>query len=150
MAQLVRLFGIDAPEKGQACDDGQWHPGPLAKNALERFIAGRPVTCTQVGYDARNNRPVGQCFAGDDDLQAMMVSAGWAWSFGQYSQRSSVCWPTLVRSAGFATIPFPMTVSARSWRPPPGATGSNAQCWRRMVRGKRQQIGQFYRVAVVE
>jgi endonuclease YncB( thermonuclease family) len=83
----VRLFVIDAPEKGQSCDDGQWHPGPLAKKALEDFIAGRPVTCKQVDYDARNNRPVAQCFAGDDDLQAMMVSAGWAWSFGRYSER---------------------------------------------------------------
>ena len=85
--QLVRLFGIDAPEKGQTCDDGQWHPGPLAKKALEDFIAGRPVTCKQVDYDARDNRPVAQCFAGEDDLQAMMVSAGWAWSFGRYSDR---------------------------------------------------------------
>ena len=85
--QLVRLFGIDAPERSQTCDDGQWQPGPLAKKALETFIANRPVTCKQVDYDARNNRPVAQCFAGDDDLQAMMVAAGWAWSFGQYSQR---------------------------------------------------------------
>ena len=85
--QLVRLFGIDAPEKGQSCDDGQWHPGPFARKALEDFIAGRPVTCKQVDYDARNNRPVAQCFAGGDDLQAMMVAADWAWSFGQYSQR---------------------------------------------------------------
>ena len=30
-SQLVRLFGIDAPEKAQTCDDGRWHPGPLAK-----------------------------------------------------------------------------------------------------------------------
>jgi endonuclease YncB( thermonuclease family) len=59
----------------------------LAKKALEDFIAGRPVTCKQVDYDARNNRPVAQCFAGEDDLQAMMVSAGWAWSFGRYSDR---------------------------------------------------------------
>ncbi|SEP51539.1 hypothetical protein SAMN02990966_08026 [Rhodospirillales bacterium URHD0017] len=49
--QLVRLFGIDAPEKGQTCDDGQWHPGPLAKKALEDFIAGRPVICKQVDYE---------------------------------------------------------------------------------------------------
>ena len=28
-----------------------------------------------------------QCFAGEDDLQALMVSAGWAWSFGRYSER---------------------------------------------------------------
>lgn len=85
--QLVRLFGIDAPEKGQTCDDGQRHPGPLARKALEGFIAGRPVICKQVDYDARNSRPVAQCFAGDDDLQALMVFAGWAWSFGRYSER---------------------------------------------------------------
>jgi endonuclease YncB( thermonuclease family) len=41
--QLVRLFGIDAPEKAQTCDDGQWYPWPLAKKALEKFISGRPV-----------------------------------------------------------------------------------------------------------
>jgi endonuclease YncB( thermonuclease family) len=86
-SQLVRLFGIDAPERGQTCDDGQWHPGPLAKKALEDFIRGRPVICKQVDYDVRNNRPVGQCFAEEDDLQALMVSAGWAWSFGRYSER---------------------------------------------------------------
>jgi endonuclease YncB( thermonuclease family) len=36
--------GIDAPEKGQSCDDGHW-PGPLGKKALEDFIAGRALTC---------------------------------------------------------------------------------------------------------
>ena len=86
-SQLVRLFGIDAPEKGQTCDDGQWQPGPLAKKALADFIAGRPVSCRQVDYDQRNNRPVAQCYAGDDDLQAMMVLAGWAWAFSRYSDR---------------------------------------------------------------
>lgn len=86
-SQVVRLFGIDAPKKGQTCDDGQWDPAPLAKRALEEFIAGRPVTCKQVELDARGNRPVAQCFAGDDDLQALMVSAGWAWSSGRYSDR---------------------------------------------------------------
>jgi endonuclease YncB( thermonuclease family) len=86
--QLVRLMGIVAPEKGQTCDDGQWHPAPLAKQALEAFIAGRPVSCRQVGYDERQARPMGQCQAGTDDLQAMMVSAGWAWSFGTYGNLS--------------------------------------------------------------
>jgi endonuclease YncB( thermonuclease family) len=37
-SQLVRLFSIDAPEKSQTSDDGRWHPGPLAKKALEDFI----------------------------------------------------------------------------------------------------------------
>jgi endonuclease YncB( thermonuclease family) len=87
--QLVRLFGIYAPEKGQTCDDGQWHPGPLAKKALEGFIAGRPVTCKQVDYDRKNNRPVAICFAGKDDLQALMVSAGWAWAYSTFSDQYS-------------------------------------------------------------
>jgi endonuclease YncB( thermonuclease family) len=82
--QLVRMVGIAAPDKGQTCDDGQWHPAPLAKKALETFIAGRPVSCRQVAYDGPNGRPVAQCHAGADDLQAMMVSAGWAWSSGTY------------------------------------------------------------------
>ena len=86
-SQVVRLFAIEAPARGQTCDDGQWHPGPLAKKALEGFIAGRPVTCKQIDVDARNSRPVAQCFAGDDDLQAMMGSAGGAGSFGPYRDR---------------------------------------------------------------
>jgi endonuclease YncB( thermonuclease family) len=87
--QLVRLFGIDAPEKGQTCDDGQWHPGPLATKALVAFIAGRPVSCHQVDYDRKNNRPVAVCFAGKDDLQALMVSAGWAWAYTAFSDQYS-------------------------------------------------------------
>jgi hypothetical protein len=55
--QRVRLFGIDAPEKGQPCDDGHWYPGPLATKALVDFIAGRPVSCHQVDYDWKNSRP---------------------------------------------------------------------------------------------
>jgi endonuclease YncB( thermonuclease family) len=82
--QFVRLMGIAAPEKGQTCDDGQWHPAPLAKKALEAFIAGRAVSCRQVDLDGGHGRPVAQCHAGADDLQAMMVSAGWAWSFGTF------------------------------------------------------------------
>jgi endonuclease YncB( thermonuclease family) len=82
--QSVRLMGIAAPDKGQTCDDGHWHPAPLARKALETFIAGRPVSCRQVDLDGPSARPVGQCHAGADDLQAMMVSAGWAWSFGTY------------------------------------------------------------------
>jgi endonuclease YncB( thermonuclease family) len=49
--QRIRLFGIDAPEKAQPCDDGQWYPGPLATKALVDFIAGRPVSCHQVDLE---------------------------------------------------------------------------------------------------
>ncbi len=85
--QLVRLFGINAPEKEQTCDDGKWLPGPLAKKALEGLIDGRPVTCYQVEFDKRNNQPVTRCYAGNDDLQEKMVAAGWAWAFVHDSDR---------------------------------------------------------------
>jgi endonuclease YncB( thermonuclease family) len=85
--QRIRMFGIDAPEKGQTCDEGKWHPGPLATKALIDFIAGRPVSCHQVDYDRKNDRPVALCFAGGDDLQALMVSAGWAWAYTHYSDQ---------------------------------------------------------------
>ncbi|WP_428682427.1 thermonuclease family protein [Reyranella sp.] len=78
--QVVRLFGIDAPERSQTCDDGQWRAGTLARKALEEFIAGRPVTCRLVDPDRKTRPPVAQCFAGEDDLQEKMVSAGWAWA----------------------------------------------------------------------
>jgi len=85
--QRIRLFDIDAPEKAQHCDDGPWYPGPLATKALVDFIAGRPVTCHQVDYDWKNSRPVAVCFAGKDDLQALMVSAGWAWAYTAFSDQ---------------------------------------------------------------
>ena len=85
--QRVRLFGIDAPEKGQPCDDGHWYPGPLATKALIAFIAGRPVSCHEVDYDRKNDRPVAVCSAGKDDLQVLMVSAGWAWAYTVFSDQ---------------------------------------------------------------
>jgi endonuclease YncB( thermonuclease family) len=86
-SQRVRLFGIDAPESGQACDDGAWRPGPLATAALKEFIGGRPVECLQVDYDRKNKRPDSSCTAGGEDLQALMVSAGWAWAYANFSDR---------------------------------------------------------------
>jgi Staphylococcal nuclease homologue len=75
------------PEKGQSCDGGHWYPGPLATKALIGFIAGRPVSCHEVDYDHKNDRPVAVCFAGKDDLQALMVSAGWAWAYTAFSDQ---------------------------------------------------------------
>ncbi len=85
--QTVRLFGIDAPERSQTCDDGQWRAGVLARKALEEFISGRPVNCKLVDTERRSNPPVAQCFAGEDDLQEKMVSAGWAWALPSSKDR---------------------------------------------------------------
>jgi hypothetical protein len=33
----------------------------------------------------KNNRPVATCLVGKDDLQALMVGAGWAWAYTAFS-----------------------------------------------------------------
>jgi endonuclease YncB( thermonuclease family) len=58
--QRIGLRGIDAPELHQACDDGRWHPGPLARDALLELIAGQPVECQPIARD-RYGRTVARC-----------------------------------------------------------------------------------------
>jgi endonuclease YncB( thermonuclease family) len=84
-AQRVRMFGIDAPESKQTCDDGAWPAGKIATETLRELIGGRPVTCTQVDWDGRYHRPVSLCFAGATDLSAAMIDRGMAWAFVRYS-----------------------------------------------------------------
>jgi hypothetical protein len=112
--QRVRLFGADAPEKGQPCNDGHWYAGPLATKALIAFIAGHPVSWHQVDYHYKNNPSVAVCIAGKDDLQALMGSAGWAWAFTAYSdqyvdaeRRGGSTW----RRRSRASLPAPLGVA---------------------------------------
>jgi endonuclease YncB( thermonuclease family) len=81
----VRLYGIDAPELRQSCDDGAWPAGRIAREELVRIIGSQPVTCTQVDWDSRWGRPVSRCIAGDTDVSKAMVKAGMAWAFVRYS-----------------------------------------------------------------
>ena len=86
--QRVRLFGIDAPERGQSCDrSGQsWDCGAWSAAMLIQVIANRPVTCTREDTD-RYGRMVGTCSAGDKDLSREMVQAGAAQAYPRYSDR---------------------------------------------------------------
>ena len=86
--QRIRLFGIDAPEGGQACkraDGSAWRCGRDAAFALSDRIAGAVVTCDQRDTD-RYGRIVAVCVAGGDDLNGWMVASGWAVAFRRYSR----------------------------------------------------------------
>jgi len=75
-----RLAGIDAPELVQSCLDRQGSPWPcgyLAKGRLVELIGAKPVTCRYEGTDIYN-RHLGECFAGNLNLNASMVSGGYA------------------------------------------------------------------------
>lgn len=85
--QRIRLSGIDAPESDQLCrgdDSLQYRCGAKAANALDRFIAGRPVSCQNVDVD-RYKRVVAFCSVGGVDLGEWLVRAGLAFDWPRYS-----------------------------------------------------------------
>jgi endonuclease YncB( thermonuclease family) len=82
----IRLHGIDAPESGQFCSVGgkKTRCGQQAALALADRIGTSNVSCDPRDRD-RYNRVVAVCFAGDEDLNAWMVSVGWAMAYRYYS-----------------------------------------------------------------
>jgi len=86
--QRIRLSGIDAPESDQLCrgdDSLQYRCGADAANELDRFIAGRPVSCEQLDVD-RYKRVVAFCTVGGVDLGEWIVRQGFAFDWPRYSR----------------------------------------------------------------
>lgn len=86
--QRIRLFGIDAPEKGQICDErGQVRDcGAWSAMMLQQAIASFDVQCSTVDRD-RYGRLVSICTANGVDLGAVMVQNGAATAYTRYSRR---------------------------------------------------------------
>ena len=84
----IRLYGIDAPESAQRCrSQGRvWDCGQQSTRALVRRTRGRTVACTERDRD-RYGRVVAVCRVGDEDLNAGMVSEGWALAYRRYSRQ---------------------------------------------------------------
>lgn len=80
--QSVRLDGIDAPEAAQTCH-GQ-PCGQQSTRALASYIGTAPVTCYGTATDAYN-RLIAQCSARGINLNAQMVTDGWAAAYRRYS-----------------------------------------------------------------
>ncbi len=86
--QAIRLYGIDAPELGQACTikERTYDCGMVARTALLDLTAGIAVTCKLVSAEAASAEPgratedgrPGRCFAQGYDLAEGMAYTGWA------------------------------------------------------------------------
>ncbi len=81
----IRLVGIDAPEYAQTCRraGADYACGRLARQALVEAVAGRPVSCSGSRLD-RYGRLLGDCRAGEVDLNRAQVAAGWAVAYGDF------------------------------------------------------------------
>ena len=78
--RIVRLDGIAAPARGEACRSPSGETfdcGGASAAALTRLVAGRPVACRIVGQDGFG-RGLGQCDAGGADLNRALVGGGFA------------------------------------------------------------------------
>ena len=75
----VRLFGIDAVEAGQSCenDAGSWGCGADARETLAELVRGRQVECLTREKDA-DGILVATCHVGDIDLAQAIAQAGFA------------------------------------------------------------------------
>lgn len=74
----IRLFGIDAPERGQAFNK-------RAKSFTDSLVAGKHVRVVVRNKD-RYGRTVGDAYLEDGTyVNAEIVRAGYAWQFTQYS-----------------------------------------------------------------
>lgn len=73
-----RLWGMDAPELGQVCDDG-WPAGQEAQRALRSLVQGKRMECRLRVYD-QFKRPLVTCQAEAADVNVTMVRTGMAWA----------------------------------------------------------------------
>lgn len=82
----IRLVGIDAPELDQTCTDAagrDYACGRRARSALAALVARGKVRCESAQRD-RYDRLLAVCYADRVDINAAMVEAGWAVSYGDY------------------------------------------------------------------
>lgn len=84
----IRLYGVDAPEGKQTCNDAEgkrYLCGSRAADALQELIGrnGR-VTCREEDRD-RYGRVVAVCHANGQDINGELIRQGWAVEYGQYS-----------------------------------------------------------------
>ena len=82
---VIRLQGIAAPSRGQACaadgGTGRRDCGAASADALAQLVRGHDVACQLNGRD-REGFARGLCEAGGTELNRTLVAAGWAHARG--------------------------------------------------------------------
>lgn len=81
----IRLSGIDAPEYKQECFDAGGKSYRCGLKALEylKSLVNASLRCEVVAVD-RYHRDVSVCYEDGRDINAQMVSAGWAVAYTRY------------------------------------------------------------------
>jgi len=86
----IRLWGIDAPERGAWCfrNSKRWKPADDAAAALRRCVQGKTVTCRvwSVNSEWFRVRHTSECWTEDGlDVGECMIRSGWASDYTCFS-----------------------------------------------------------------
>jgi endonuclease YncB( thermonuclease family) len=146
----IRLYGVDAPEGQQTCDDAagkRYLCGSRAANALSEIIGrnGR-VTCAEEDRD-RYGRVVAVCKADGKDINGELIRQGWAIEYGQYSDGRYSDEEAEARKAKRG-LWAGMFVKPWEWRrgerlPSEDSTGADRKC---AIKGNVSSAGKIYHV----
>ena len=82
----IRIWGIDAPEGRQSCQDSVGHSyacGEVSAARMRALVADGEVRCVVRDHD-QYGRSVSQCQAGGQDLGGVMVAEGLAVEYRQF------------------------------------------------------------------
>ncbi len=90
--EVIRLWGIDAPENKQPCwrKSVEYACGVEARAYLQSLIDPATLTCETKPRARKETRIVALCRVKGRDLAQMMVLAGWALDYRQFSQGAYV------------------------------------------------------------
>ena len=83
-----RLYGIDAPEIKQKCNDSRgkdYFCGKKAKTFMHSMIVNKNVKCNKKDKD-KYQRILAICFVGKKNLNKLMVRSGWALAYTFFSK----------------------------------------------------------------
>jgi endonuclease YncB( thermonuclease family) len=117
----IRLKGVDAPELHQTCfrSGRPYRCGEVAREALLRLVANRPVRCRIVGRD-RYRRSLAYCAVDGQDIGAWLVAEGLAVGYGGYEPEEA---RARARSAGLWAGEFERPSVWRRSHPPRHTSG---------------------------
>jgi len=89
-AQRLRLWGVDAFESTQTCRDALdvvWPCGAVATERLRQLVTRPDFACrVDPEFVDRHAREFSVCYAGDQDVGALLVSEGLAFAYGRGAQ----------------------------------------------------------------
>lgn len=88
---IVRLFGVDTPEKYQKCErKGSCYPcGLEATDKIRDFVGGGEMSCQFTG-DRTYGRYVGICAVNGSDVGEMLINTGWGIPYRRYLEGHSL------------------------------------------------------------